>query len=153
MVKEQIIEKILQWVPEAQVSENVQFPEIIVPKDKLHQLALNLKSDENTQFDYLFCLTGVDWPDKLSVVYHLTSTKLNHSVVLKTFTADRENAELDTVSDIWRTAEFHEREIFDLFGIRFKNHPDMRRLFLDDEWIGYPLRKDFVDDINMIEFR
>jgi NADH-quinone oxidoreductase subunit C len=153
MVKEQITEKILQWIPEAQVSENAQFPEIIVPKDKLHFLAKNLKLDENTQFDYLFCLTGVDWPDKLSVVYHLTSTKYNHSVVLKTFTADRENPEIDSVSDIWRTAEYHEREIFDLFGIRFNNHPDMRRLFLDDDWKGYPLRKDFVDDINMIEFR
>jgi NADH-quinone oxidoreductase subunit C len=153
MVKEQLIEKILQLLPEAQISENTQFPEIIVPKEKLHSLAKNLKLDENTQFDYLFCLSGVDWPDKLSVVYHLTSTKFNHSVVLKAFISDRENPEIDTVSDIWRTAEYHEREVFDLFGIRFNNHPDMRRLFLDDEWKGYPLRKDYVDDINMIEFR
>jgi NADH-quinone oxidoreductase subunit C len=153
MVKEQLLEKILQLLPEAQIAEKSQFPEIIVPKDKLHALAKSLKVDESTQFDYLFCLTGVDWPDKLSVVYHLTSTKLNHTIVLKSFISDRKNPDIDSVCDIWKTAEYHEREIFDLFGIRFNNHPDMRRLFLEDDWIGYPLRKDFVDDINMIEFR
>jgi NADH-quinone oxidoreductase subunit C len=153
MVKEQLLEKILQFLPEAQITDNAQFPEVIIPKEKMHSLCTFLKDDENTRFDYLFCLTGVDWSDKLSVVYHLTSTQFNHSLVLKVFTADRENTAIDSVSDIWRTAEYHEREIFDLFGIRFNNHPDLRRLFLDDNWLGYPLRKDFVDDINMIEFR
>jgi NADH-quinone oxidoreductase subunit C len=70
--------------------------------------------------------------------------------VLKVRTADRENAEVDSVNDIWATAEFHEREVFDLLGVRFNNHPDLRRLFLDDEW-GFPLRKDYRDEINIIE--
>jgi NADH-quinone oxidoreductase subunit C len=153
MVKEQLIEKLLQLLPEAKVAEKSQYPEITVPANQLHAFAKKLKEDETTQLDYLFCLTGVDWPEKLSVVYHLTSTKFNHIMVLKVFTKDRENPEIDSLSDIWRTAEFHEREVFDLFGIRFLNHPDLRRLFLDDEWKGYPLRKDFVDDINMIGFR
>jgi len=153
MIREELVEKIIQLIPEAQISDNVKITEVIVPKDKLHTLAKNLKENEDTRFDYLYCVTGVDWSDKFSVVYHLTSTKFNHSVVIKAYISDRENPEIDSLSDIWRTAEYHEREIFDLFGIRFNNHPDLRRLFLDDDWKGYPLRKDFVDDINMIEFR
>jgi NADH/F420H2 dehydrogenase subunit C len=153
MVKEQLFNKILQWVPNASVSENTPLPEVIVPNDQLHSLAKQLKEDEETRFDYLICLTGVDWPDKLSVVYHLTSTIHRHELVVKVYTAGRENPTVDTLSDIWRTAEYHEREVFDLLGIRFNNHPDLRRLFLEDNWKGYPLRKDYVDDINMIEFR
>jgi NADH:ubiquinone oxidoreductase subunit C len=65
--------------------------------------------------------------------------------------ATRVNPNFDTVCGLWRTAEWHEREIFDLLGIKFNNHPDLRRLFLDDEWVGYPLRKDYKDDINIIE--
>jgi NADH-quinone oxidoreductase subunit C len=153
MVREQLTEKILQLVPEAQISENKQFPEFIIPLNQLYSLAKQLKEDESTCFDYLICQTGVDWPDKLSVIYHLTSTIHNHNLVLKVFISDREDPKADSVCELWRTAEYHEREIFDLLGIRFNNHPDMRRLFLDDTWKGYPLRKDYIDDINMIEFR
>jgi NADH:ubiquinone oxidoreductase subunit C len=85
------------------------------------------------------------------VVYHLRSTKLGHELVLKVKTEDRENPSFDTVCDIWRTAEFHEREIFDLLGIRFNNHPDLRRMFLDENWVGYPLRKDYSDEVNIVE--
>ena len=66
-------------------------------------------------------------------------------------TSNRENPEFDTVSDLWITAEWHEREAYDLLGIRFKNHPDMRRILMDEQFQGYPLRKDFVDEINLIE--
>ena len=64
-------------------------------------------------------------------------------------TSDRQHPQFDSVSDIWKTADFHEREVFDLLGIRFSNHPDLRRLFLDNSW-GFPLRKDYVDDINIV---
>ena len=87
----------------------------------------------------------------LMVVYHLESTKQGHTIVLKVKTEDRQNPVFDTVCDIWRTAEFHEREIFDLLGIRFNNHPDLRRLFLDENWVGYPLRKDYQDEVNIVE--
>jgi NADH:ubiquinone oxidoreductase subunit C len=70
-------------------------------------------------------------------------------MVLKARTSDRNNPELDTVSDIWKTAEYHEREVFDLLGIKFNNHPDLRRFFLDKTF-GYPLRKDFRDDVNVV---
>jgi len=69
----------------------------------------------------------------------------------KVIIADRQNPEVPTVSDLWQTADLHEREIFDLFGIKFTNHPDLRRLFLDDDWVGFPLRKDYVDTVNIVE--
>jgi NADH:ubiquinone oxidoreductase subunit C len=87
----------------------------------------------------------------LEVVYHLESTTHKHQLELKVRTDDRVNGAVDTVSDIWRTAEFHEREAFDLVGIRFNNHPDLRRIFLEEGWLGHPLRKDYVDEVNIVE--
>jgi NADH-quinone oxidoreductase subunit C len=144
-------ERVLTLVPEAQLVENKQFPVFIIPADKLHSTAISLKDGEDTAFDYLFCESGVDMVQYLMVVYHLESTKHGHTLVLKVKTEDRENPVMDTVSDIWRTAEFHEREIFDLLGIRFANHQDMRRIFLDENWVGYPLRKDYSDEVNIVE--
>jgi NADH-quinone oxidoreductase subunit C len=88
----------------------------------------------------------------MQVIYHLKSTELNHYTVIKARIDSREKPEIDTVCDIWLTAEFHEREVYDLFGIVFRNHPDLRRIFLDEEWVGYPLRKDYEDPYNMIEY-
>ena len=130
--------------------EGSEFLNIEVPPAKLHELMTRLKADEQTKFDYLFCLSGVDWEEELGVIYHLESTEFRHQIVVRVKTADRENPTLDTVSNIWFTAEFHEREVFDFFGIKFTGHPNLKRLFLTDEWEGYPLRKDYVDEINMI---
>jgi NADH-quinone oxidoreductase subunit C len=134
---------------EIEIKEGKQFLEISVPASKLHRLANQLKDNENTCFDFLFCLSGVDYGNDLGVVYHIRSTKYNHSVVIKTRTSDRDNPTIDSVTDIWQTAEYHEREVFDLLGIKFKNHPDLRRLFLSRSW-GFPLRKDYVDNINIV---
>ena len=130
--------------------EGSQFLNIFVQPEKLHALMAQLKSNEQTHFDYLFCLSGVDWGTELGVVYHLESTIHRHSIVVKVKTPDRENPTLDSVYDIWMTAEFHEREVYDFFGIKFNNHPNLKRLFLTDEWEGWPLRKDYVDEINMV---
>ncbi|MBT8298499.1 MAG: NADH-quinone oxidoreductase subunit C [Maribacter sp.] len=130
--------------------EGSQFLNITVLPEQLHSLMSLLKSNKETHFDYLFCLTGVDWGAALGVVYHLESTTHRHSIVVKTQTPDRENPTLDSVCDIWMTAEFHEREAYDFFGITFNNHPNLKRLFLTDEWEGFPLRKDYVDEINMV---
>jgi NADH-quinone oxidoreductase subunit C len=150
MTNEQLVEKVKSLVPEAEFSESKDYLNVTVPPEKLHELCLRLKNDKDTLFDYLFCLTGVDWGKELGVVYHLSSTALKHYIVLKVKTSDRENGAVDTVCDIWRTAEFHEREVFDLLGIKFNNHPDLRRLLLDENWVGYPLRKDYVDDVRMV---
>ena len=130
--------------------EGSQFLNIFVQPEQLHALMAQLKSNEQTHFDYLFCLSGVDWGTELGVVYHLESTIQRHSIVVKVKTPDRENPTLDSVYDIWMTAEFHEREVYDFFGIKFNNHPNLKRLFLTDEWEGWPLRKDYVDEINMV---
>ena len=130
--------------------EESQYLNILVPSDLLHKLMVQLKNHEKTKLDYLFCLSGVDWQPELGVVYHLESTLHRHSIVVKVKTDDRENPTLDSVWDIWATAEFHEREVFDFFGIKFRNHPNLKRLFLTEEWEGFPLRKDYVDEINMV---
>jgi NADH:ubiquinone oxidoreductase subunit C len=134
---------------DAEIRDGKQYLEVTIPPSALYKLARQLKENADTQFDFLFCLTGVDWGADLGVIYHMRSTIYNHTVVLKTRTSDRENPILDSVTDIWQTAEFHEREAYDLLGIKFNNHPDLRRLFLDNSW-GFPLRKDYVDDINIV---
>lgn len=142
---------ITEIVPDAVFEENKQFLLVTVNAEHILDLAGKLKNNAQTNFDYLFCLTGVDWLTYLSVVYHLKSITHNHSIVLKAKISDRVNPEIESVCSIWRTAEFHEREIYDLLGIRFNHHPDLRRLLLDDDWKGYPLRKDYADEANIVE--
>lgn len=151
MTNQALQELIGSWLPELEFTEEEsQFLNIQVLAEHLHQLMAQLKNDPDTQFNYLFCLSGVDWGEKLGVVYHLESTTKRHIVVVKVTADEREASVLDSVYDIWATAEFHEREVFDFFGIKFTNHPNLKRLFLTEDWIGYPLRKDYEDDTNMI---
>lgn len=124
---------------------NKQFQELIIPAENIHSLAVALKNDPWTKMDYLFCQTASDRKDGFHVIYHLTSTRFGHSLMLKVILPDKTTPLMPTVSDVWKAAEYYEREIFDLFGIRFENHPDLRRIFLDEDWVGYPLRKDYKD--------
>jgi NADH-quinone oxidoreductase subunit C len=101
-------------------------------------------------FDYLFCMTAVDWKTHFSMVYHFSSTVFRHTLVVKV-KLDKNEPAVDTLSAIWRTAEMHEREAYDLMGIVFTDHPDLRRLFLTPDHEGYPLRKDYEDPVNMIK--
>jgi NADH-quinone oxidoreductase subunit C len=150
LTKEEISEIIRTHVPEAVFPEGTQLLEVIVPAEKLFSLAERLKSDPILSFDYLISQTAVDFNTKFTVACHLDSVKFRHMLVLKTELSDRENPVVDSLTAIYPTAEFFEREIFDLFGIRFNNHPNLKRLFLEDDY-GYPLRKDFRDEINIIE--
>ena len=109
-----------------------------------------MKETPELDFDYLFCLTGIDYGEELGVIYHLESISKKHSIVVKVNTSDREKPTLDTLSNVWRTAEFHEMEVYDFFGITFTNHANMKRLFLPPEWVGFPLRKDYEDEENMV---
>ena len=151
MTNEALQNLISNWIPNLEFTEEKsQFLNITVQPEQLHQLMTQLKSNSETNFDYLFCLSGIDWGAALGVVYHLESTIHRHQLVVKVKTEDRENPTFDSVWTIWRTAEFHEREVFDFFGIQFNNHPNLKRLFLTEDWDGFPLRKDYVDEINMI---
>ena len=138
-----ISDKISASVPGVQVSDGDILTVVVTPSS-LPALAVLLKEDNELSFDFLRSLTGMDWCETgLGVVYHLESTLYKHALIVQTATTDRENPELPSVCHLWRTAELNEREVFDFFGIHFTNHPDMRRLYLRDDWIGYPLRKDF----------
>lgn len=151
MTNSELQNSISAWNPELTFTEEAtEFLTVNVPKDDWYKVAQKLKFTPELDFDYLFCETGMDYGTDLGVIYHLRSTKLGHEMVVKVNTSDRENANIDTVSDIWRTAEFHEREIHDLFGIYFNNHPNMQVLILPEGWEGYPLRKDYDDPVNMI---
>lgn len=151
MTNQALQELISSWMPNLEFSEEgSQFLNISVKPEDLHKLMVQLKENSETKFDYLFCLSGVDWGKEIGVVYHLESTLHRHIIVVKVNALDRDNPVLDSVTDIWKTADFHEREAFDFFGIKFNNHPNMKRLFLTDEWEGFPLRKDYVDEINMV---
>jgi NADH-quinone oxidoreductase subunit C len=151
MDREKLKEKIQGLVPEIQPEESKEFAVVVVPAEKLRTLVTALRNDPELEFDFLVSLTGVDWGKELGVVYHFESTQHKHMVVVKVKTADRENPVFDAVCDIWRTAEFHEREVYDLMGIRFNGHPDLRKIFLDENWVGHPFRKDYVDDVNIVE--
>jgi len=109
-----------------------------------------LRETAGLEFDYLFCMTAVDWKTHLTMVYHFTSTKHREPLVVKV-KLDRNQPVIDSVCSIWRTAEFHEREAYDLMGVLFTGHPDLRRLFLTPEHEGYPLRKDYEDPVNLIK--
>lgn len=116
-----------------------------VSEQDWHAVAIKLKDTPELRFDVLTALVGMDWGEKLGVVYYLTSTFNNWEMLAVKVEAagDRENAYLPTVCDIWKVANFQEREAYDLLGIKFINHPDMRRFFLRNDWVGYPLRKDY----------
>ncbi len=137
-----IKEKIGSFLPEA-VFEEGQYITVSVPADKVHALALYLRDDADLRFDYLANLTGMDWGESLGVIYHLNSTTYNHWVIVKTSTTDKENPLLYSVGDVWATALINEREIHDFYGIRFINNPDMRHIFLRNDWKGFPFRKDY----------
>ena len=151
MSNEELKVKITELLPAATFEEGGEWLTInIEPKDWL-PLAQQLRNDDSLYFDYLFCLTCIDWKTHLTMVYHLSSVKHRHNIVIKS-KLDRSNPEIETVSQIWRTAEFHEREVYEMFGVNFLNHPDLRLLILPDGWEGKnPLRKDFEDPINMIK--
>ena len=150
MEKERLKEAILALIPNAEIVTDRQYLEVLVSPEEYHNAALQLKRNPELAFDYLFDLAGVDLPECFMVVCHIESTAHRHAIVLKVKTSGREDPRIDTISDVWAAAEFHEREVYDLLGVRFTHHPDLRRLFLDDDW-GFPLRKDYRDDINIIE--
>ena len=149
MEKKQLAAAAASLAPDVVITEGLQFVEITVEPAQLVKVAAALKYNRETSLDLLVSITGMDWGKELGTVYHLRSTAFNHMLVLKTRVSDRENPEIDSLCPLYNAAEFHEREVYDLLGIKFTGHPDLRRLFLDSTW-GFPLRKDYKDDINIV---
>ena len=119
---------------------------LLVNNEKLSDIASFLKNTPGLDFDYLTNLTAVDYKKYFELIYHLVSISCNHSLTLKTRCYDREKPTVPSLVALWRAADLQEREVFDLFGIVFYNHPNLKRIFLWEGFPGYPLRKDFCND-------
>ena len=117
---------------------------LVVKSDSLLPIAEFLKNAPELDFDFLNFITAVDYLDYFEVVYQLSSLEHNHSLVVKTRCYDRENPVLASVVGLWQGADFQEREIYDLMGVRFEGHPNMKRIFLWEGFPGHPLRKDYL---------
>lgn len=119
-------------------------PWIIVAPDIINELCKFLRDDDELGFNYLMCLSGVHYPkeNQLGVTYHLNSTNLKHKITLKVLVPE-DDPSVNSVQAVWKTANWHEREAYDMFGIIFENHPDLYRILCPDDWEGYPLRKDY----------
>ena len=150
MTTEELKIRITDLLPAAAFEEGGEWLNVYVEPGEWKNMAMMLRNDPSVEFDYLFCVTCIDWKTHLTMVYHLTSTKFRHNIVVKS-KLNFSNPVIETVSDIWRTANFHEREVYEMFGVNFLHHPDLRLLILPDGWEGKrPMLKDFDDPINMI---
>ena len=165
MTNEELIQHITAWNTEAEFQlpagsetefisalEDMsgEYLNVEIPSAGLIPFMKRLKEDAELQFDYLFDMIGMDWGNELGILYHLVSTTRGHHLIVRIKIEDRENPEVDTVENIWKAAHLQEREIFDLFGIRFKGHSNLKRIFLAEGFKGYPLRKDYEDDYMII---
>ena len=137
----EIQDKITQLCPQAQVDTTGEFPMVTVDDAHWHDLARALKTQ--LHYDVLSAVVGMDWTEALGCMYYLTNTSTHELLHVKVTTTDRENPRLHSVCDLWPVANFQEREVYDFYGIVFIGHPDMRRMFLRNDWVGYPLRKDY----------
>jgi NADH-quinone oxidoreductase subunit C len=121
-------------------------PFVTVKADKIVEVCQFAKTDAGLGFDYCEDVTGIDWPARnlIEIVYHLYSLPQRHQIVLKVET-DRAQPSVPSVQGVWKAANWLEREVFDMLGVNFVGHPDMRRILLPDDWIGHPLRKDYQE--------
>ncbi|MSQ46491.1 MAG: NADH-quinone oxidoreductase subunit C [Ignavibacteria bacterium] len=126
-----------------EVKETVQpDPYIIVDPNSLKEISKYLRDEEILTFDFLNCLSGLDLKGKLAVVYHISSMKHKHSFVLRV-EVPTDAPTVPSIESIWKSANWHEREAFDMYGIIFSDHPDLRRILMPYDWEGHPLRKDY----------
>jgi len=118
----------------------------VVKRERIVEIARFLKSEPGLELEFLEDLTAVDWPKRnvIEIVYHLLSYRHRHAIVLKV-ELDRAAPKVSTVEGVWKAANWFEREVYDLFGVEFSGHPDLRRIMLPDDWVGHPLRKDYQD--------
>jgi len=142
---QQLVEIVKMVTNDIRVDEKATPKAIVVPSSEIKKVCSELYQNASTYFDMLSCLTGIDngtEANTIEVVYNLYSIPYNHHLMLKVI-LPRENPVIDSVVEIWRAANWHERETAEMFGIIFNGHPDLRRLFLPADWEGHPLRKDY----------
>lgn len=127
-------------------------PALLIDAERIAEVCLELRNNLKTYFDFLSCLTGVDYgveDGRFGVIYHLASIPYNSQLTLKiSKTNDRQEDNLPSfpsITSVYRAADWHEREAYDMLGIYFEGHPDLRRLLMPDDWEGFPLRKDYTN--------
>ena len=146
LVPERIEQLLLDQFPGA-VEESREISQVstfTIRANEIVYICSFLKENPELKFDYLMSLTAVDWPDRFEVVYHLYSIAHKHYVTLKV-RADKKSPVVPSVTSVWRAADWQEREVYDMFGIEFEGHPDLRRILLESDWEGFPLRKDYIE--------
>ena len=144
---EQVLSLLISKFPESSLrpaSDTTQ-PCLLIPNNSIIEIARELHQNPSTYFDMLSCITGIDngaESNTMEVIYNLYSIPFNASLMLKVI-LPRENPEVESLCSVWKSANWLEREVYDMFGIKFKNHPDLRRILMPNDWEGYPLRKDY----------
>lgn len=146
-LKEFIPQKLREKFPDTSFSETVYRDELTISFDKqyVQPVCKYLKEDPELEFLLAEDITAVDWAkrtNRFTVVYHIFSLKLKTRLCLKC-DVDESDCKIDTVTSVWKTADWHEREVYDMYGIRFNNHPDLRRIYMPENFQYHPLRKDF----------
>ena len=141
-ITREVAAKVGKQLPEAVVEYDESA--VLIKSDYILQTCRFLKDSGEFDFDYLVNLTGVDYLDYLEVVYHLVSLRHNHSLIVKTRVYNRKQPVVPSVTSVWQGADLQEREIYDLLGIRFEGHPNLKRIFMWEGFEGYPLRRDFL---------
>jgi len=144
----EIIELVKQHDADAVVSAvaDAAYPHVVLKAGKLVKTAGFLKTEPQLRLDLLRCISAIDWPAKncIELAYDLISTSLRHAFAIKVV-LDRANPQVESVGGVWPAAQWHEREAFDLMGVTFLHHPDLRRILMPEDWTGHPLRKDYQD--------
>ncbi len=147
MELEEIAERLNGRFPEAVKSiekAHAGDPYLVIDPPRIDDICLWLRDDPEMRYEWLMCLSGVDYPpETIAVVYHLHSQTHGRKLILKVL-LNRQEPRVPTVETVWKMANWHERECFDMFGVIFEGHPDLRRILLPFDWDGHPLRKDYV---------
>jgi len=146
-LQELIIQKLKKNFPDSFIDFNVHMGDLSVKVDKKNIVKICSYLKEDSELEFIFCedVTAIDWAkrkNRFTVVYHIFSFKHNFRLCIKA-DVDESDCAIDTVSTVWKTANWEEREVYDMFGISFNNHPDLRRMYLPEEFEYHPLRKDF----------
>jgi NADH-quinone oxidoreductase subunit C len=147
MEAEALLAVVVTLDPEIVPRQKADRAAVVLPAGRLASIMRQLRDRPELAFDMLEFHTAIDWlaENRFEIVYNLYSIKHRHYLMV-TASLPREGAEIASVSSVWQVAEWQEREVYDMFGVLYDGHPDLRRLLLDDEWSGHPLRKDYVDD-------
>lgn len=141
-----LVQTLIEQDPAVQKRDQADRPAVQVPPEKIPALMAHLRDEPAAAFDLLLDHTAIDWLERglFELVYNLYSTRHGHYLMVSTF-VPRDNPIAPTVSDVWPIAHWQEREVYDMFGVQYDGHTDLRRVFLDDDWQGFPLRKDYSD--------